>query len=97
MDMENLGIWKDRSKMKFNVKKCKNNRQYRYTLGNCYLENRYKESDRGVITYNKPNRNSTFEKDSNDNKMHQRGPVEDLNWQKKEYMNMMLGQLSYTV
>lgn len=29
--------------------------------------------------------------------MHQRGPVEDLNWQKKEYMNMMLGQLSYTV
>lgn len=50
--------------MRFNVKKCKivhlgkNNIQYRYTLWNCYLENRYEESDWGIITNNKLNRNS---------------------------------------
>lgn len=64
MDMDNLGIWKERSKMRFNVKKYntihlgKNNTQYRYKLGNYYLENKFEESDWGVITSNKLNRNS---------------------------------------
>ena len=53
MDMDNLGIWKDRSKMRFNVKKCKiihlgeKDTQYRYNLRNCYLEHRQEKSDLG--------------------------------------------------
>lgn len=50
--------------MRFNVKKYKiiplkkNHTQHRYKLGKCYLENRYEESDWGVIINNKLNRNS---------------------------------------
>lgn len=42
IDMDNLTIWKDRFKMRFNIKKYKiihsgkNDTQYRYKLGKCY-------------------------------------------------------------